>query len=258
MAKRLEGKIALITGGGTGIGAATARLFAREGATVAICGRRREPLDAVVHEIAQEGSRAEAHTVDVGDDVAFTQLVQGIAQRHGRLDILVNNAFAIAFGPIESLATEQWHVNFRITLDAVFFGIRAAMPIMAKQGGGSIVNIGSTAGHAGQAGLAGYSTAKAALENLTRNAAVEGARGNVRVNTLAPGVIATEGTEAAFADPRARAAMEALIPLGRLGKPDEIANGILFVASDEASFMTGACLIIDGGQRASIGAPRID
>jgi meso-butanediol dehydrogenase/(S,S)-butanediol dehydrogenase/diacetyl reductase len=120
------------------------------------------------------------------------------------------------------------------------------------------VNVSSTAGHAGQAGIGAYASAKAALENLTRTAAIEGAAQRVRVNTLAPGVIATENTVAAFADPRARAAMEARIPLGRFGAPDEVANGILFLASDEASFITGACLIVDGGQRASLGALQID
>jgi meso-butanediol dehydrogenase/(S,S)-butanediol dehydrogenase/diacetyl reductase len=258
VAGRVQGKVVIVTGGGSGIGAATAKLLAREGAHVVLCGRRRAPLDAVVKGVAGQGGRAEAHVADVTDEAQFRALVEQTAARHGRLDVLVNNAYAMYAAPIQSLSAEQWRENFTTTLDAAFFGIRAALGVMGRQGGGSIVNVSSTAGHAGQAGLAGYSTAKAALENLTRNAAVEGAPLGVRVNTLAPGVIATEGTEAAFADPRMRRAMERMIPLGRLGRPEEIASGILFFASDESSFATGSCLVIDGGQRASLGAPTID
>jgi meso-butanediol dehydrogenase/(S,S)-butanediol dehydrogenase/diacetyl reductase len=209
----------------------------------------------VVREIAASGGRAEAHTADVSDEVALAALVQGVARRHGRLDVLVNNAFQMVAAPLAEMTTTDWHACFRVTLDATFFGIRAALPLMSAAGGGSIVNVSSTAGHAGQAYLAGYASAKAALENLTRTAAVEGAAAGVRVNAVAPGVIATEGTEAAFAAPGARRAMERLIPLGRFGRPDEIAAPILWLASDEASFVTGAVIVADGGQRASLGAP---
>ncbi len=254
MAGRLSGKIAIVTGAGSGIGAATARLFAREGARVVLCGRRLAPLEAVAAEIARGGFAAEARSADVADERAFEALVADTVARHGRLDVLVNNAYGMVAGPLASATTEAWHATFRATLDSAFFGLRAALPQMARAGGGAIVNVSSTAGHAGQAGIGAYASAKAALENLTRTAAIEAAPQRVRVNTLAPGVIATEGTLAAFGDPRARAAMEARIPLGRFGAPDEIANGILFLASDEASFITGACLIVDGGQRASLGA----
>ena len=171
--------------------------------------------------------------------------------------MLVNNAYGMVAGPLAAASTDDWRATFRATLDTAFFGLRAVLPHMAARGGGAIVNVSSTAGHAGQAGIGAYAAAKAALENLTRTAAIEAAPQRVRVNTLAPGVIATEGTLAAFADPRARRAMEARIPLGRFGDPDEVANGILFLASDEASFVTGACLIVDGGQRASLGAVEI-
>ncbi len=255
MAGRLEGKIAIVTGGGTGIGAATARLFAREGAHVVVCGRRREPLEAVTKTIAGEGGRAEWRSLDVSDEAAAAELIRDTARRRGRLDVLVQNAFQMVAAPIAQMSTVDWHACFKTTLDAVFFGLRAALPLMGAQGGGSIVNVSSTAGHAGQAFLAGYASAKAALENLTRTAAVEGAPERVRVNAVAPGLVATEGTEAAFADPAARRAMESMIPLGRFATPDEIASGMLYLASDEASFVTGACLVIDGGQRASLGAP---
>ncbi|MGH7292553.1 MAG: SDR family NAD(P)-dependent oxidoreductase, partial [Myxococcota bacterium] len=178
--------------------------------------------------------------------------------RHGRLDVLVNNAYGMVAGPLAGASTADWHATFRATLDSAFFGVRAALPRMSARGGGAIVNISSTAGHAGQAGIGAYASAKAALENLTRTAAIEAAPHGVRVNTLAPGVIATENTLAAFADPRARAAMETRIPLGRFGGVDEIASAILFLASAEASFITGACLIADGGQRALLGSVQID
>ncbi len=256
MAGRLAEKIAIVTGAGSGIGAATARLFAREGARVVLCGRRLAPLEAVAAEIAREGFAAEARSADVSDERAFAALVADTVERHGRLDVLVNNAYSMVAGSISTASTEDWHATFRATLDSAFFGLRAALPHMAAQGG-AIVNVSSTAGHAGQAGIGAYAAAKAALENLTRTAAIEAAPQRVRVNTLAPGVIATDGTLAAFADTRARKAMESRIPLGRFGTPDEVANGILFLASDEASFVTGACLIVDGGQRASLGAVEI-
>ncbi len=220
-----------------------------------ICGRRRAPLDAVTKDIASAGGRGEAFALDVADEAALGELVRETASRHGRLDVLVNNAFQMVTAPLAEMTTADWHACFRVTLDAAFFGIRAALPVMSAAGGGSIVNVSSTAGHAGQAYLAGYASAKAALENLTRTAAVEGAAARVRVNAVAPGVIATEGTEAAFAAPGARRAMERMIPLGRFGRPEEVAAPILWLASDEAAFVTGAVIVADGGQRASLGAP---
>ena len=258
MTGRLSGKIAIVTGAGSGIGAATARLFAREGARVVLCGRRLANLERVAAEIARAGGSADSRSVDVTDERAFEALIGDTVSSHGRLDVLVNNAYGMVAGTLARTSTADWHATFQATLDSAFFGLRAALPHMARQGGGAIVNVSSTAGHAGQAGIGAYASAKAALENLTRTAAIEAAPHRVRVNALAPGVVATEGTVAAFADPRARAAMERCIPLGRFGDPDEIANGILFLASDEASFVTGACLIVDGGQRASLGAVQID
>jgi meso-butanediol dehydrogenase/(S,S)-butanediol dehydrogenase/diacetyl reductase len=258
MGGRLSGKVAIVTGAGSGIGAATARRFAAEGAHVVLCGRRREPLEALAKELASAGLAAEAVPVDVSDEAQVAALVRDTSARHGRLDVLVNNAYQLAAGAVDALSTADWHHNFRTTLDAAFFGLRAALPVMRARGGGSVVNVSSTAGLAGQAGLAGYASAKAALENLTRTAAVEAAAFGVRVNSLCPGVIGTAGTLAAFADPRARRAMERQIPAGRFGTPEEVAAAALFLASDEASFVTGATLIVDGGQRASLGAPLLD
>jgi meso-butanediol dehydrogenase/(S,S)-butanediol dehydrogenase/diacetyl reductase len=258
MGGRLEGRVAIVTGGGSGIGAAVARLFAAEGAEVTLCGRRRGPLDAVAREIAREGGRGRAVPVDVADEAQVEALLKDTQSRAGRLDALVNNAYQLAPGPLAQLSTADWHHCFRVTLDGVFFGLRAALRLMQAQGSGSIVNVSSTAGLAGQAGLGGYASAKAALENLTRTAAVEAAAYGVRVNSLCPGVIATEGTLSAFSDPRLRAAMTRQIPAGRFGLPEEVARAALFLASDDSSYVTGATLVVDGGQHASLGAPRLD
>jgi len=235
MGQRVKDKVAIITGAGTGIGAATARLFAREGATVAMCGRRIEPLRAVAKEIEDAGGRADPQSVDVSDDVEFTAFVESIREKYGRLDILVNNAFGMVMGMLEDMSTEDWHAAFSTTL-----------------------NIGSSAGHGGQAALGAYGAAKAAIENLTRTAAIEGAMRNVRVNTVTPGFIATEPVKAAYTEPATLRAIENIIPLGRMGEPEEVANAILFLGSDESSFITGACLVVDGGNLASLGIPQLD
>lgn len=258
-AGRLAGRVAVVTGGGSGIGAAIARRFAAEGARVTICGRREGPLASVVGEIEAAGGRAQAVAADVSDEAQVESLVRGVASREGRLDVLVNNAFQMTVGPVASLSTSAWRGSFLVTLDAVFFGLRSALPVMTAQpGGGAIVNVSSTAALAGQHSLAGYASAKAALENLTRTAAIEAAPFGVRVNSLCPGVIATEGTLRAFDDPKSRAAMARQIPLGRFGTPEEVAAAALFLASEDASFVTGATLVVDGGQRASLGAPALD
>jgi NAD(P)-dependent dehydrogenase (short-subunit alcohol dehydrogenase family) len=235
-----------------------ARLFAAEGADVTVCGRRRAPIEAVARAIAGDGGQGCAICADVSQEAEVEALVAQTQRRAGRLDVLVNNAYELAPGTLAQLATEDWYRSFRVTLDAAFFGTRAALRLMQKQGAGAIVNVSSTAALAGQAGLGGYASAKAALENLTRTAAVEGAAYGVRVNSLCPGVIATEGTLSAFSDARLRAAMTLQIPAGRFGLPEEVARAALFLATDDASYVTGATLVVDGGQRASLGAPVLD
>ena len=246
---RMQGKVAFVTGGGTGIGAATAIRLAQEGATVVICGRRQAPLDEVVAQIKAAGGQAEAVQADVSDEAGFTAAIDAAAQRHGRLDVLVNNAMAYSWGSIEDTSTADWHSNFSTSVDGTFWGTRAAMKLM-KAHGGSIINVSSICGLLGTAHMAGYSAAKAAIINFSRAAAAEGALSGIRVNVVIPAVVETPGTAGMLADDATRQSTEKLIPMGRVGRPEELANAILFLASDEASYITGAALPVDGGRSA--------
>jgi len=248
MSQRLANKIALITGAGTGIGAATARRFAEEGALVVLCGRRREPLQGVADEIGKAGGRAQVEPLDVSDEEAVNELVQRLVDQHDRLDIVVNNAVLMVPGMVDGMTTKVWHQNFRVTVDGTFFLMRAAMPHMRRQGGGSIVNVSSVLGLRGTPGTAGYGAAKAAVLNMTRTAAVEGASANIRVNSIVPGAFLTPPTQAVLPTEEAQSETAKLIPLGRIGDPRECANAILFMASDESSYVTGQELIVDGGR----------
>lgn len=249
MTARLQDKIAFITGGGSGIGAATAERFAEEGARVVICGRRQEPLDEVVARIRAAGGQAEAVVADVSDEAAFTAALADCARRHGRLDILVNNAMAYTWGPIEAMSSADWQANFSTSVDGTFWGTRSALQLM-KAHGGAIVNLSSICGTLGTAWMAGYSAAKAAVINFSRAAAAEGAAHGIRVNVVIPAVVETPATAGMLSDPAAKASTEKLIPLGRVGQARELANAILFLASDEASYVTGAALPVDGGRSA--------
>lgn len=248
MSKRLEGQVAIVTGSSQGIGAATAIRFAEEGATVVLCSRRRESLEEVANTIRENGGRARVEPLDVSNEAAWTEVVERVVAEEGRVDILVNNAVLMVPGMIEGGDTKAWHLNFKVTLDGVFFGMRAVMPHMRKQGGGSIVNVSSVCGLLGSPGTSGYSSAKAAVIQLTRNAALEGARGNIRVNCVVPGAFLTPATEAVIPTEEAQKATGKSVPLGRIGDPRECANAILFMASAESSYVTGQSLVVDGGR----------
>lgn len=260
MAGRLEGKVALITGGGTGIGAATARRFAEEGATVIVCGRRIEPLEQVAHAIQADGGSARAVVLDVSDRQAFADVVAGIERDQGRLDILVNNAYSMVGGMIADMNEDDWHSSFRVSLDGTFYGTQAAFHVMERQRGGAIVNISSVCGLLGSMYTAAYGAAKAGVLSFTRTAALEGAPHNIRVNAVVPGVAMTPGTEAAIPTREAQLATAAGIPLRRIADPVEVANAILFLASDEASYITGIQLVVDGGKTCELatGAASMD
>jgi meso-butanediol dehydrogenase/(S,S)-butanediol dehydrogenase/diacetyl reductase len=258
VSKRLDGKLALVTGGGTGIGAAIARRFAAEGARVVICGRRAKLLDKVVGEIRTAGGWAESVPTDLAEESAARRFVTGAVERHGRVDVLVNNAMQLVVRPLADMTSAEWRKSLAVALDAVFYTMNEALPVMARQGGGSIVNISSLAAHTSDPGLGGYSAAKAGLEAVSRAAALEGAPRGVRVNVLCLGMHASESGDQAYTDPALRRAMEQRIALGRFGRPEEAAAAALFLASDEASFVTGATLIHDGGQSASLASPRLE
>lgn len=247
--KRLAGKVAFVSGGSAGIGAATVMRFAEEGAHVVFCGRRMEPLQEVMAAVEAAGGRAEAVQADVSDEAAYTAAIEDAARRHGRLDILVNNAMAYSWGPIDATSTETWRSNFVTSVDGTFWGTRAAMRLM-KEHGGAVINVSSICGTLGTPQMAGYSAAKAAVLNFSRTAAAEGAAHGIRVNVVIPAVVETPATAGMLADDGARRGTESLIPLGRVGQPRELANAILFLASDEASYVTGAALPVDGGRSA--------
>lgn len=256
--KRLENKVALISGAGTGIGAATAKRFAAEGAKVMIFGRRQEPLEAVVNAIREQGGEADWLQADATDEQAVEAAVASTVERFGKLDIMVNNAVSYNWGMLDQVSLEDWHECMRGSLDVSFLGTRAALRAMKESGGGSIVNLGSVVGMLGSPGLSAYGAAKAAVVNFTRAAALEGAPHNIRVNVVVPGVVMTEATGAALTTEAMVQGTAKAVPLGRIGEPLELANSILFLASDEASYITGHSLVVDGGKTCELNVGATD
>ena len=256
MTQDFTGQVAIVTGGSDGIGRATARLLATRGATVAICARRPDKLADARAEIEAAGGTVETHQLDVSDDRAFTALVEDVAARHGRLDMMVNNAMSVHYAPISKLTLDQWRQDFAVNSDAVFIGTKAAMGVMAKQGKGAIVNISSSCGIRAAANMSSYSASKAALIQFTAVAAMEGARSGIRVNAIVPGQVQTHSTEDfARVAPDTAAKTADAIPMGRGGQPDELAEAILFMLSDASSYVTGTALPVDGGKAAQLYLP---
>ncbi len=256
MAERLRGKVALVTGAGSGIGRAIALRFAAEGAAVVVNDLLADSAQRVVKEIEAANGRARAFPADVSDARQVEAAVRFATAQFGRLDVLVNNAASVVPGVVESLSDEDWRRTQSVTLDGVFYGMRAALPVMAAQGSGAIINISSGAAIAGEPGLGAYGAAKAAIVNLTQTAAVENAARGVRINTILPGPIETPPLLAAVEATGGRAGWERQIPCGRLGKPEEMAAVALFLASDEASYVHGAAIVADGGVAARTNSPR--
>ena len=249
---RLHNQVALVTGSTQGIGRGIAVRLAEEGATVIVCGRREAPLAEVVESILAAGGKAHFKVADVSDEHAFVGAIEQVAAEHGRLDVMVNNAMAYTWGSVDSMSTEDWHANFTTTVDGTFWGTRTAMRLMKDSGGGSIVNIASICGLFGTAWMSGYSAAKAAVINFSRAVASEGAASGVRCNVVVPGVVATPSTAGMLSDEQTRANTEKLIPMRRVARPEELANAVLFLASDESSYITGASLPVDGGRSSDL------
>ena len=248
---RLDGKVALISGGARGQGAAEAKLFAREGAKVVFGDLLDDEGKKVEAEIAESGGDAIYIHLDVTSEADWRAAVEIAVSRYGKLDLLVNNAGIVLRKGIEDTTEEEWDRVMAVNSKGVFLGTKHAIPAMRRAGGGSIVNISSTAGLVGSGlGLAAYSATKGSVRLFTKSTAIQHARDNIRCNSVHPGPIDTPMLQEAFNDPGRQEERLGRIPLGRIGTTDDIAYGVLFLASDEASFMTGSELVIDGGSTA--------
>lgn len=243
----LSGKVALVTGGNGGIGRAIALALAQAGADVAIVARNEAKTAAVVAEIQGLGRRAIGLACDVTDRGAIQVTVDAAATQLGPITILVNNAGIVRPGAPQKKAPEVWEQVLQTNLSAPFFFAQAVYPSMSAAGGGSIINISSISSMVGQSYNADYNAAKAGLDGLTRSLAVAWAKKGIRVNSLLPGWVKTEMTDHAAEDPAWLEAQIARIPMGRFAQPEEMAGAALFLASPASSYMTGACLLMDGG-----------
>jgi peroxisomal 2,4-dienoyl-CoA reductase len=257
-----DGQVALITGGGSGIGRGIADLLASLGAHVVLASRKLERVEAASAEIRASGGKASAVAVDVREPERVQAVVAEVQQAQGRIDLLVNNAAGNFYAPSESLSPNAWKSVIEIDLYGTFFCSQAVLPVMRAQGGGSIVNISMTLHYRGWPLMAHATAAKAGIDALTKTLALEWARDRVRVNAVAPGPIPTEGVKKAFAPPPSadgvvdvfaqERAMDnyakKMIPLQRFGTPGDIANMVAFLASPAGAWITGAIMVVDGGE----------
>ncbi len=246
---RLQGKVAVITGAGSGIGRATALLFAREGAKVVVSDYKEDTAKTTLEEVLKNKGEGIALKADVSKEEEVRQLMEETFKRYSRLDILINNAGIGEVSPVEELSEETWYRTIDINLKGVFLCSKHAIPYMRKGGGGSIVNNASILGHVGFPGAAAYSAAKGGVVMLTKNMALDYAKDKIRVNAVCPGFIRTPMVEKGAVKDQLDY-LATLHPLGRLGEPLEVAYAMLFLASDEASFITGSSLMVDGGYTA--------
>jgi NAD(P)-dependent dehydrogenase (short-subunit alcohol dehydrogenase family) len=251
---RLAGKVALITGGGTGIGRGTALAFAREGAQVAVAGRRLEKLQEVVGEIKAAGAEAIAVACDVSRAADAQNAVRKVAEAFGRLNILVNNAGVLSVSTIEEIPEDEWDRLLNANLKGPFLMCRAALPEFRKAGGGAIVNVGSVLGLVAMKRRAAYCASKGGVTLLTKAIAIDHGHENIRANCICPSIVETELVSQLFSTldgDRVKRERLATIPLGRMGRPADIAELAVYLASDESSWLTGAAIPIDGGMTAA-------
>jgi NAD(P)-dependent dehydrogenase (short-subunit alcohol dehydrogenase family) len=245
---RLAGKVALITGAAGGMGAETARIFAREGAKVMLCDMLEAEGKQVAEEITKANGQARFQKLNVTDEAQWNAAVAATESAFGKLNILVNNAGISGSAVTDFLDTKAWDDLMTINAKGVFLGMKAAIPAMKKAGGGSIVNISSVSGLVGQVNVhMGYNASKGAVRLATKGAAVQFARDGIRVNSVHPGLMPPMRTSGRTADPAQREKMLRVVPMHRAGRTEEVANASLFLASDEASYITGAELVVDGG-----------
>ncbi|MDR6294030.1 NAD(P)-dependent dehydrogenase (short-subunit alcohol dehydrogenase family) [Inquilinus ginsengisoli] len=245
----LAGKIAIIAGASSGIGRATALLFAREGASLVLGARRREPLDTLVGEIAAAGGQAVALAGDVTDEGFAQGLVETAETRFGGLDIAFNNAGMVGpMAPTPEVTPEAWRETVETNLTSAFLAVRHQIPAMLRRGGGSVIFTSSFVGHTvGFPGVAAYAASKSGLIGLTQALAVEFGAQGIRVNALLPGATETPMYEVFAGTQEARDFIKGLYPMKRIASPEEMARSVLYLASDASSFTTGTALLVDGG-----------
>ena len=248
---RLAGKSAVITGGGTGIGQAIALAFAREGAQVVVAGRRKEKLDETLHLLQQAGCSALALECDVTKAADTQRVVKSAEDAFGKMNVLVNNAGALSVSTVENITEEDWDRVMATNVKGPFLMSRAALPAMRRAGGGSIINVGSVLGIVAIRDRAAYCASKGGVSMLTKAMALDHAQDNIRVNCVCPSIVESDMTRNLFAETevgqQARESRLASIPLGRFGKPADIAGLTVFLASEESSWMTGTVIPVDGG-----------
>ena len=255
--RQLEGRTAIVIAAGSGIGAATAKLFAAEGARVVVADLSGRRGGEIAESIRGSGGEAISIKMDVAEPSGIEATIRLALDTYGRLDILHNNAGYATIADVHETSLEEWNRAIAVNLTGTFLAMRLAIPVMRKQGKGAIVNTASVSGLAGDYGMGAYNAAKAGLINLTRTVAIENAKYGIRANCVCPGMINTrvaevlsKGREEEF-----RALGAAAHPIGRIGEPDEVAAAALFLASDLASFVTGQAIAIDGGLTAQSGMP---
>jgi NAD(P)-dependent dehydrogenase (short-subunit alcohol dehydrogenase family) len=256
MAGLLEGRVAIVTGGGSGIGQASCLRFAREGARLVVADISRRKAQATADLLAAQGGECVTIQGDVAQIDFARAMVEQAVQAFGRLDILFNNAGTIRPGTAVELDEADWDVVVDTNLKAPYLAAKFAVPVMAREGKGVILNTASVSGLTGDPGSIAYSASKAGLINLTRAMAVDHAEQGIRVNCICPGVVATPPVRWLFAGDEERERVGALHPLGRMAEPEEVAEVALFLVSDQSSFMSGAAVTVDGGLTAKSPVPR--